>query len=1080
MGFKFSIGGVGTGTDRTDRVRQNDIPGFTESAFGGETDFSGIPLDDTQANLSGAGAGELQGFKGAFAEESECPTDFKRIWTGYVEERTTNRGRISHVTGDDRKHDAQLISLNAVLSFRLLKGNDAIRPDETDVQRVAWLLTRDEYAGIINDFGFVSTDGPRQVDAADYRGRTAKDVLADCVAPAFGKNFFCYWDEAEEGIGLFYDDINAVTYTSDLTLSNVREDWSDTCLDPLIEATLVRNPDNVYDGVLVKYGPDLASMIYRTRPETHTTFNIHRDGLYENNKIGRLSTAESFAAQFLQRHSVEEDTITVSVIIPAAQVNLARAGMRMEVRFQHLPDYEEFVFMRIAERTVSSPRIDDGAYLVTFTLVNHGPTGGGGGGGTPTEPWVPCPPTPPTLSTFGVRRYVSVEGTLTPHTFSWDDAIDLDANPVTGPPIPGSTCVTVAIFRDPGNVDLRFPEAELTTIVSLKTQGDSGASGSDVGIGTRTFHGNDTTTQRWNAGTSSLVNWSHPLAAQGSIMVELTKAATVDSTDSDGAAQHGARLSAGTLTVPDDGLMFGGARVGSADFSGVTTLTEDAGVTSLLTYGPGPDAWIAYRTTTGEIGANASFGDFLRDWHGGVSAVFIDADPDPPAEDEDCPPPLLGQPVAPLEVDVDDCDTLDYQTPFPYQAHTLKVSVRRGGQLFPVLFVETDPSTGAFQLLESPCESVPRETQNMTIFDEAADEWKIMFLDDGTPMTMEMPEGDGGLPTLVVEFIAGAGDPTGPPIIVEPPPATLPDAVTDWYSGSPGTGSDQSAALKSFIEGTAGIGKVLGIHPGIYRVDSCFIDTIDHVTLVGTGVTLVRTSNTASDAILTFWSCDDLAVYDLTVQGPATLAGIEATTTFARENEHAFMLVDNHGATLSNVTGTNVWGDGLYYSRIGAGAASTLVEDLLVDSSTFVLCGRNGISHISGRRILVRNSTMTQCGLHGFDVEGNFSDDVTEDLSLIGLNISQCSLSPTGVDGLVIQVGPGYDNVLANRVLIDTCHFDVATLHVLGVSSGSRATDVTVQNSIVDTAGTGSVVHVNGWVNINNDGLTLPASGDIA
>lgn len=158
----FKVGGVFSGTDVGQRVRLGSDWEFTTSALSGTISFSGVPMDDPSGDLT------IQGLKGFIGEETAC--SLTRTFTGYVDTRTFNRGRPSHRLAASRLQTVQLVDVNAVAGFRVLKGLEAKRPAETDVERVAWLLGTDEFGVYVQDLGFVSTDDPRNLDAFDSAG----------------------------------------------------------------------------------------------------------------------------------------------------------------------------------------------------------------------------------------------------------------------------------------------------------------------------------------------------------------------------------------------------------------------------------------------------------------------------------------------------------------------------------------------------------------------------------------------------------------------------------------------------------------------------------------------------------------------------------------------------------------------------------------------------------------------------------------------------------------------------------------------------------------------------------------------
>jgi hypothetical protein len=146
---------------------------------------------------------------------------------------------------------------------------------------------------------------------------------------------------------------------------------------PYTETNLTRDPQDVYSQVILTYAEG-TKRVYRERPATATDY-VARGTTIDRPRTKKRETAQAQAEGFLKRHSVEVDTITTTILVPAASAGLAVAGQRIDVKFTHLPGYTSWTSLRIVTST-SKPATDVGdLYLLTLELRSPR-------GGTPPEP----------------------------------------------------------------------------------------------------------------------------------------------------------------------------------------------------------------------------------------------------------------------------------------------------------------------------------------------------------------------------------------------------------------------------------------------------------------------------------------------------------------------------------------------------------------------------------------------------------------------------------------------------------------------------------------------------------------------
>ncbi len=337
----------------------------------GSVSAGGISPEDPTAALT------LVGWRPYVVEETACSQP--RLFTGWVAPRNIGRSfeQGQFVGADARIHDATILDLNAAFNLRIISGSDGKRPQESVDARIAWLLASNYLAGtsgtLVANTGKVATGFSLLMDEADYRGSFAADVLADCAGRyATPINWFAFWDPATLSAGLFWDYVSAATWDCTISISNLVADTyvgdtpSTTCFAPVTESRLERSPDTVFSDVIVDYAN---GSVHRTMAATATAF-IRRGTRISRPYIGSAATAELAGNAFLACHNVETDRITTTIRVPRETVGLIQAGMRMNVKFSHMPGYAAFTSMRIVS---CDPRaVDDTArfYDVGLELVS--------------------------------------------------------------------------------------------------------------------------------------------------------------------------------------------------------------------------------------------------------------------------------------------------------------------------------------------------------------------------------------------------------------------------------------------------------------------------------------------------------------------------------------------------------------------------------------------------------------------------------------------------------------------------------------------------------------------------------------
>jgi hypothetical protein len=532
--------------DNTVRL-EDGIAGLTECADG-SLGTAGVRFDDP----TGADTYTLlQRFE---IDETDCV--LPRMFTGYSYNVRNNRGPFRIDAG--RTHDLDIGDLNFLLHLQPARGSTAKRPLESGDARMAWLLASVCLDGIVYDSGLVGSN-PNMFDEADYTGAFADEIMPDlCVSSSddIGRIFFVYWDENTQRPSLFIDLPTANVRVSDLRISNELSDVdNDITFAPYISPEVSGDGTEIYCSVFFKYK---TGTIYVHNQTTHDAFfasaGFHRQAVYETSRVGSLSTAQRHADQFLAAHSGQRDVITCTVKLPPSKVNLIGQGMLVSCKFEHLPTYETFTDLRVAQRTVLMTQTTSEYYDVQLTLNRYGITPAGGGPGTGDFPQPP--------PAAGIEQFVSgvVDGT---------GHLVLPSAPTVG-----NTLVTF--------ITGRLPPCQLATAVPWTEHpagllGNTGFFNDSGRMAYRPVDGGDTAAvQVAVSDTTQAVLWE----VSGLVTPSTTAVAEVSTLVQPAAAN------AGTITTAAGDLVLAGIVIQCSGWggNGDTTLSDDAEYTTVASH----------------------------------------------------------------------------------------------------------------------------------------------------------------------------------------------------------------------------------------------------------------------------------------------------------------------------------------------------------------------------------------------------------------------------------------------------------------------------------------------------------------
>lgn len=344
------------GADYTNKIRWDSFV-FTECANRGQVGMGSIAVDDA------ANALDIPAMKAFAFEEPAAGASNKYVFTGYTHDRDTERGP-NRVAGQ-RQWGVEVLDLNTLADdYVLTNAETADRPAETDYVRVAWLLTS-RFNSVANvGVGYVPNSNTANMDAVDYRGRTARDVLNECSEMA-GKNWFIYLDGASTTPKLFYDVTSGTNYTSTSKISDVYADVdSSTTWAVQGPPKVHKSPDDIYSTIHLTYNGGTVSVTNATTASTYRTREIPVLDMSVDTSAKATAKANAFlAACAVERIRVESVTVT----LPAANVNDFRAGQRFQLKLDR-HGITAFTYYRIVQREIRP--LNDVAYQVTLTLAD--------------------------------------------------------------------------------------------------------------------------------------------------------------------------------------------------------------------------------------------------------------------------------------------------------------------------------------------------------------------------------------------------------------------------------------------------------------------------------------------------------------------------------------------------------------------------------------------------------------------------------------------------------------------------------------------------------------------------------------
>jgi hypothetical protein len=319
---------------------------LTECANRGEVGTGGFDVYDSAAALT------ISGLKSVKVSEPLCLTD-PLLFSGWTHERV-----ISPIqNGVARAWGVEVVDKNILASDLVLTAAEsADRGAETDYQRIAWLIgsTRINSVYLVAS-GNVPNSNTVNMEATDYRGRYAADVLAEC-SEAASKLWFIY--ETDAGLYLWYDVASSTSLRTTTKISDAGDRNGTTIFAPIGTPTVTNSPDRIYSTVHLTYNGGTVSVTNATTASTYRT----REIAVLDASINDSTLATTKANAFLAGAAAELTEIDgLEIVVPALYVNSIRAGQAVQLKLIR-QGIAAYTYFRVIRRTIQPTGTADSRY----------------------------------------------------------------------------------------------------------------------------------------------------------------------------------------------------------------------------------------------------------------------------------------------------------------------------------------------------------------------------------------------------------------------------------------------------------------------------------------------------------------------------------------------------------------------------------------------------------------------------------------------------------------------------------------------------------------------------------------------
>lgn len=295
--------------------------------------------------------------------------------------------------------------------------------------------------------------------------------------------------------------------------------------------------------------------------------------------------------------------------------------------------------------------------------------------------------------------------------------------------------------------------------------------------------------------------------------------------------------------------------------------------------------------------------------------------------------------------------------------------------------------------------------------------------------------------------------PVVPPPSIRPFPAPVTTRTVTVPATIDATGaSDASPALNAFIASVPDGTLIAFPSAAVYRIDKAIVFSGHHNLIIdGNGCTLEYTSVTGTSQGYSFWRDwydevrgSDIWIRNFVLIGSSPYPGVytPGTSPTGGEQQHGFV-VESNRFEISDCTISAVWGDGV---EVNSGT------DVWVHDNHVISAGRQGLSVISGKNVLIERNAFDKSGGEAFDVEPNVVADSCA--NIIFRNNTVGTFGYTYVFGVSNHALAAIDGIVIDGNIVTGGSIST---YMEGYSA--RMTRITFTNNMGKAAAAGSVIH---------------------
>jgi hypothetical protein len=227
------------------------------------------------------------------------------------------------------------------------------------------------------------------------------------------------------------------------------------------------------------------------------------------------------------------------------------------------------------------------------------------------------------------------------------------------------------------------------------------------------------------------------------------------------------------------------------------------------------------------------------------------------------------------------------------------------------------------------------------------------------------------------------------PVLPAPPPPAPPTEVVRVPASVDRSGArDVSAEFARFLAGVPDGSTVEFARNGRYRMEAgLFVQERRRLTFLGNGATVFATTpgHTWRASVVVEDSAQ-IEFRDLVVRGANPHAGLaDAAYQVDKVGQHGFRIGSSNDVALLGVTVTDTYGDLVYLGQRGEARGrprGPWNDGVVIRNSRFERSGRQGISLIGARDVVIESNTITGARRSTFDFEPLAVDAGVEDVMI--------------------------------------------------------------------------------------------------